>query len=84
MRDADRLVAGLQLSQSEKFQSPKGKKEESVMPILIATHEVDDVAHWLASPKREEVFANVATNITTFVLSFLKTGSGGHNSPAGS
>jgi len=61
------LVAGLQLSQSEKFQSPKGKKEESVMPILIATHEVDDVAHWLASPKREEVFANVATNITTFV-----------------
>ena len=38
------------------------------MPKLIATHEVDDVAHWLASPKREEVFAGVATNITTFVL----------------
>ena len=37
------------------------------MPKLIATHEVDDVAHWLASPKREEVFAGVATNITTFV-----------------
>ena len=37
------------------------------MPKLIATHEVDDVAHWLASPKREEVFAGVATDIRTFV-----------------
>ncbi len=37
------------------------------MPKLIATHEVDDVAHWLASPKREEVFGSVATNIRTFV-----------------
>lgn len=37
------------------------------MPKLIATHEVDDVAHWLASPRREEVFASVASNITTFV-----------------
>ena len=38
------------------------------MPKLIATHEVDNVAHWLASPKRAEVFGGVATNITTFVL----------------
>jgi hypothetical protein len=38
------------------------------MPKLIITHQVDDVAHWLASPKREEVLAGVATNITTFVL----------------
>ena len=37
------------------------------MPKLFATHEVDDVTHWLASPKREEVFASVATNICTFV-----------------
>ena len=29
--------------------------------------EVDDVAHWLASPKREEVFASVAGDIRTFV-----------------
>ena len=34
---------------------------------LIATHEVDDVAHWLASPKRREVFGSVALNIQTFV-----------------
>ena len=38
------------------------------MPKLIATHEVDNIAHWLASPKRDEVFAGVATNVTTFVL----------------
>jgi hypothetical protein len=37
------------------------------MPKLIATHEVDDVAHWLASPKRKEVFGSVATDIRTFV-----------------
>jgi hypothetical protein len=37
------------------------------MPKLIAVHEVDDVAHWLASPKRAEVFAGVATNICTYV-----------------
>ena len=37
------------------------------MPKLIATHEVDDVAHWLSSPKREEVFGSVASNISTFV-----------------
>jgi hypothetical protein len=37
------------------------------MPKLIVTHEVDDVAHWLASPRREEVFGGVATDITTFV-----------------
>jgi hypothetical protein len=37
------------------------------MPKLVVTHEVDDVAHWLASPKREEVLAGVAKNITTFV-----------------
>ncbi len=37
------------------------------MPKLIATHEVDDVAHWLSSPKREEVFGPVASDISTFV-----------------
>ncbi len=38
------------------------------MPKLIATHDVDDVAHWLASPKRAEVFEGIATNIQTYVL----------------
>lgn len=38
------------------------------MPKLVATHEVDDVAHWLASSKRDEVFAGIATNLTTYVM----------------
>lgn len=38
------------------------------MPRLIATHEVDDVAHWTSSPKREEVFASVATDIRTLLI----------------
>jgi hypothetical protein len=37
------------------------------MPKLIATHEVDDVEHWLSSPKRAEVFGSVAKDICTFV-----------------
>ena len=37
------------------------------MPKLVATHEVNDVAHWLKSPKRQEVFGSVATDIRTFV-----------------
>jgi hypothetical protein len=36
------------------------------MPKVIATHEVDDVAHWLGSPKRAEVFGDVASDIVTF------------------
>ncbi len=38
------------------------------MPKLIATHDVDDIDHWLASPKRAEVFAGIATNLQTYVL----------------
>jgi hypothetical protein len=36
------------------------------MPRVIATHEVNDVAHWLGSPKRAEVFGHVASDIVTF------------------
>jgi hypothetical protein len=37
------------------------------MPTMVAHHDVKDVAHWLASPKRAEVFAPVGvTNIRTF------------------
>lgn len=38
------------------------------MPTVIGTHEVKDTDHWLASPKREEVFGPLGvTNIRTFV-----------------
>jgi hypothetical protein len=38
------------------------------MPTVIAHHDVKDKGHWLASPKREEVFGPLGvTNIRTFV-----------------
>ena len=37
------------------------------MPTLIAYHEVDDREHWLASPKREEVFGPLGITIRTFI-----------------
>ena len=38
------------------------------MPTVIAHHNVKDTKHWLASPKREEVFGPLGvTNIRTFV-----------------
>lgn len=37
------------------------------MPKVIATHEVDDIPHWLASPKRVEVFGETASDIQTYV-----------------
>jgi hypothetical protein len=38
------------------------------MPTLIGHHDVKDLDHWLASPKREEFFGPLGiTNIRTFV-----------------
>ena len=38
------------------------------MPTLIAYHDAKEIEHWLASPKREEVFGPLGvTNIRTFV-----------------
>lgn len=38
------------------------------MPTVFAHHDVKDTEHWLASPKREEVFGPLGvTNIRTFV-----------------
>lgn len=38
------------------------------MPTVIAHHDVKDKDHWLASPKREELFGPLGvTNIRTFV-----------------
>jgi hypothetical protein len=36
------------------------------MATLIAFHEVDDVEHWLSSPKREEVFGPLGITVRTF------------------
>jgi len=38
------------------------------MPTVIAYHDVKDKDHWLASPKREEVFGPLGvTDVRTFV-----------------
>lgn len=37
------------------------------MPTIIITHEVDDVEHWLKSPKREEIFGPAGITVRTFI-----------------
>ncbi len=37
------------------------------MPRVIAMHNVDNVEHWLSSPKRDEIFKEVAFDMVTFV-----------------
>ena len=36
------------------------------METLLVTHEVDDVDHWLASPKRQEFFGSLGMTARTF------------------
>jgi hypothetical protein len=36
------------------------------MATYVITHEVDDVDHWLSSPKREEVFGPLGVSVRTF------------------
>jgi hypothetical protein len=36
------------------------------MPTLVVTHEVDDVEHWLSSPKREEIMGPLGITVRTF------------------
>ena len=38
------------------------------MPTIVAYHDIKDKAHWLASPKRKELFGLLGiTNIRTFI-----------------
>jgi hypothetical protein len=37
------------------------------MTTLMITHDVNDVAHWLASPKREELFGPLGISARTCV-----------------
>ena len=36
------------------------------MATLLGFHEVDDVDHWLSSPKRDEVFGSLGITVRTF------------------
>ena len=42
-------------------------ESRSPMPTVMIIHEVDDVDHWLASPKRAEVFGPMGITIRTFI-----------------
>lgn len=37
------------------------------MPTIMVFHEVDDVEHWLSSPKREEIFGPMGISVRTFI-----------------
>lgn len=37
------------------------------MTTVIAVHDVDDVAHWLSSPKRDAFFSAHGMSVKTFV-----------------
>ncbi|KUM33571.1 hypothetical protein [Arthrobacter sp. EPSL27] len=37
------------------------------MPTLLIFHEVDDVEHWLSSPKREQILGPLGMTVRTFV-----------------
>lgn len=37
------------------------------MPTVIAYHEIDDRDHWLASPKRDEIFGPLGITVRTFL-----------------
>lgn len=37
------------------------------MSTVMITHEVDDVAHWVSSPKRDELFPALGITHRTFV-----------------
>ena len=37
------------------------------MPTVMIFHEVDDVAHWLSTPKRDEAFGSLGITVRTFV-----------------
>ena len=37
------------------------------MPALLVTHDIDDVDHWLTSPKRKELMGPGGYTVRTFV-----------------
>jgi hypothetical protein len=37
------------------------------VPTIMVFHEVDDVDHWLSSPKREEIFGPMGITARTFI-----------------
>src|SRR5919204_5800492 len=42
------------------------RRKDVSMATYVITHEVDDVEHWLSSPKREELFGPMGITVRTF------------------
>jgi hypothetical protein len=42
-------------------------ERETLMTTIIGYHEIDDSEHWLASPKREELFGPLGITHRTFL-----------------
>jgi hypothetical protein len=43
------------------------QKAEVTVGTVMVFHEVDDVDHWLSSPKRKEIFGPLGVTVRTFV-----------------
>lgn len=41
-------------------------RKDGTVATYLAFHEVDDVQHWLSSPKREEIFGPMGITARTF------------------
>jgi hypothetical protein len=51
----------------EQFPLAAGSKERAdALATYLAFHEVNDVQHWLTSPKREEVFGPLGISVRVF------------------
>jgi hypothetical protein len=47
-------------------QAVREERDLISMATYVITHEVDDVEHWLSSPKREELFGPMGITVRTF------------------
>jgi hypothetical protein len=62
-RDETAGIAG----QREPTITPRIRRDAPHMTTLMITHDVNDVEHWLASPKREEIFGPLGISARPFV-----------------
>jgi hypothetical protein len=69
--NAERIARGARgaaYARSQAPAPPSRRHQGEPVPTVIGHHDVKDTEHWLASPKREEVFGPLGvTNIRTFV-----------------
>jgi hypothetical protein len=57
---------GRSLETVSMLESRQPKNGGNAMITMMIFHEVDDVEHWLTSPKREELFGPIGIKVRTF------------------